>query len=99
MLLELATGKWEELAKGNLHLASWSHDGKYVYFELREKDDTSAVRIRMSDRRQDRIGSLRELRRTIGPERCWSGLAPDGSLLMLRDIGSQEIYALDWLAP
>jgi len=27
------------------------------------------------------------------------GLAPDGSPLPLRDIGSQEVYALDFEAP
>ena len=26
-------------------------------------------------------------------------LAPDGSPLLVRDIGTQEIYALDWEAP
>jgi hypothetical protein len=25
----------------------------------------------------------------------WTGLAPDGSILALRDISTQEIYALD----
>jgi hypothetical protein len=29
----------------------------------------------------------------------WTGLAPDDSPLALRDIGTQEIYALDWEAP
>jgi hypothetical protein len=29
----------------------------------------------------------------------WLGLAPDDSPLLLRDTGSQEIYALDWEAP
>jgi hypothetical protein len=29
----------------------------------------------------------------------WLGLAPDDSLLVLRDVGTHEIYALDWDAP
>jgi hypothetical protein len=29
----------------------------------------------------------------------WFALAPDDSPVLLRDIGSQEIYALDWEAP
>jgi hypothetical protein len=29
----------------------------------------------------------------------WLGLAPDDSPLLLRDTGTQEIYALDWEAP
>ena len=98
MLFDFTTRKWEELATGNLHFANWSRDGRYVYFERWDTGDTSAVRIPISDRKQERIGSLKEFRRTIGPERCWSGLAPDDSLLVLRDIGRQEIYAFDWEA-
>ena len=71
---------------------------RYVYFERWDTGDTSAVRIRISDRKQERIGSLKEFRRTLGPERCWSGLAPDDALLVLRDIGRQEVYAFDWEA-
>jgi hypothetical protein len=29
----------------------------------------------------------------------WLGMAPDDSPLLLRDTGTQEIYALDWQAP
>jgi hypothetical protein len=29
----------------------------------------------------------------------WSGITPDGSPLVLRDVGTQEIYALDWQVP
>jgi hypothetical protein len=29
----------------------------------------------------------------LGP---WTGLAPDDSPLLLRDISSQEIYAIEW---
>jgi hypothetical protein len=57
------------------------------------------MRIRLSDRREEKIGSLKEFRRTVGPERCWSGLTPANELLVLRDIGSQEIHALDWKEP
>jgi hypothetical protein len=98
MLFDFTTRKWEELDRGNLHYANWSRDGKYVYFERWEKNDMSAVRIRISDRKVERFGSLKEFRRTIGPERCWSGLAPDDSLLVLRDIGGQEIYRFNWEA-
>ena len=56
------------------------------------------MRIRLRDRSEEKIGSLKEFRRTVGPERCWSGLTPDNELLVLRDIGTQEIYALAWEA-
>jgi hypothetical protein len=33
--------------------------------------------------------------RRFSGSRDWTGLAPDGSILALRDIGTQEIYTLD----
>ena len=34
-----------------------------------------------------------------GPYSLWFGLAPDDSLLVVRDVGTHEIYARDWEAP
>jgi len=42
-----------------------------------------------------RLGSLKSIRRTGVFDFWWSGLTPDGSPLVLRDIGTKEIYALD----
>ena len=92
-LLEVATGRWEQLAKGVLHFANWSRDSQFVFFES-WGDDIAVIRIRIQDRRRDSVGALKQFRRTIGPERCWSGLTPDNSLLVLRDVGSQEVYEL-----
>ena len=92
-LLEVATGRWEILATGVLHFANWSRDSQYLFFES-WGEDTAVIRTRIQDRKREKIGTLKEFRRTTGPERCWSGLTPDGSLLVLRDVGSQEIYAL-----
>jgi hypothetical protein len=54
--------------------------------------------MRIRDRQEERIGSLTTFRRTTGPEHCWSGLTPDNAFLVLRDVGSQEVYALAWEA-
>jgi len=98
MLLDVAAGRWEVLASGVLHFANWSSDGQYLYFE-RWQPGVGANRIRLRDRREETIGSLKQFRRTLGPEACWSGLTPDDALLVLRDLGSQEIYALEWRVP
>ncbi len=92
-LLDVSTGRWEILATGVLHFANWSRDSQSLFFES-WGDDTAVMRIRIHDRKREKIGALKELRRTTGPERCWSGLTPDDSLLVLRDVGSQEIYGL-----
>ena len=46
-----------------------------------------------------RIVSLKGIRLPIGFAGIWCGLAPDDSPLLLRDVGSQEIYALDLQLP
>jgi hypothetical protein len=78
--------------------ASWSHDGNYIYFNALPASDTAMYRVRISDHKLERLVSLKNLRR-IGSLGLWSGLAPDDSILVTRDIGSQDIYALDWEAP
>jgi len=43
--------------------------------------------------------SLSGLQRFWGTFSSWTGLAPDDSLLLVRDTSTQEIYALDWKVP
>ena len=45
------------------------------------------------------IKPAKGFRRVIFAWTPWSGLTPDGSPLVLRDISSQEVYALDFEAP
>jgi len=101
MLLDLTTHRTAELASGNfVGWPEWSHDSKSVVFAFRERPDTSGsiFRVRIGDRKPEEILNLKGMRLT-GNFGDWHGLAPDDSLLMLRDAASQEIYALDWEAP
>ena len=45
------------------------------------------------------MADLKDLRLVQTHLGSWFGLAPDDSPLVLRDIGIQDIYALDWKAP
>jgi hypothetical protein len=81
----------------HLWFPNWSGNGDYVYF-LHEENDPTVMRIRIRDRKIERVADLKNFRQT-GFYTVWLGLAPDDSPLMLRDIGTQEIYALDWQAP
>jgi hypothetical protein len=56
-------------------------------------------RLRIADRKLERVTELNDFRRMIFPVYPWSGLTPDGAPLLLRDIGTQEVYALDFEAP
>ena len=99
MLFEFATQKWSELAKMNVGFTDWSRDGKYVYFDTGLSDNPGVYRVRVSDRKIERVADLKGLRRTVNAWIPWSGVAPDGSPLLVRDISSQEVYALDFEAP
>jgi len=75
-----------------------SPDSKYLYFVRETPEDPQAMRVRIADRRIVAIASLKGLRRVADPEikgASWIGVAPDGSLLLTRDVGTQEIYALN----
>ena len=54
--------------------------------------------MRVADHKLEKLFSLKNVRFADAGGN-WTGLAPDDSPLLLRDVGSQEIYALDWEAP
>jgi Tol biopolymer transport system component len=94
MLFDFATQKWEEIAKITCGFPNWSKSGDYVYF-LHEENQPSVMRVRIRDRKIERVADLKNFRQT-GFYSVWLSLAPDDSPLLLRDTGTQEIYALDW---
>ena len=97
MLFDFATQKWEEIAQITLGFPNWSKNGDYVYF-VHQEDQPAVMRIRIRDRKIERVADLKDFRRT-GFYGVWLGISPDDSPLLLRDVGTQEIYALDWEAP
>jgi Tol biopolymer transport system component len=99
MIFDFTTHKWSELTQASIGYPQWSADGKYVYFDTGYSAEPIIYRVRLSDRKLERVASFKGFRRVITPWVSWSGLAPDGSPLLMRDIGSQEVYALDFEAP
>jgi Tol biopolymer transport system component/DNA-binding winged helix-turn-helix (wHTH) protein len=99
MVLDRVNQQWQELVSLPIGYPSWSHDGQYLYFDTTWTDDAAFYRVRISDRKLERLFSLKGLRRYWGEFGPWTGLAPDDSPLLARDTSSQEIYALDLQAP
>jgi Tol biopolymer transport system component len=99
MLFDFETQAWAELVRGvYFGFANWSADGKYVYY-LRRGKEPAVLRVRIADGKTEEIASLKDVRQTGFRGAIWMGLAPDDSPLLLRDIGTQEIYALDLQTP
>jgi len=99
MLFDRSNQQWRQLAKMPMGYPSWSHDSQYIYFDTSLNEDPAFYRVRISDHKLERLFSLKGVRRFWGQFGQWTGLAPDDSPLLVRDIGTQEIYAIDWQAP
>jgi Tol biopolymer transport system component/DNA-binding winged helix-turn-helix (wHTH) protein len=97
LLLDLAASKWMEPVQLQEGCPAWSRDGKYLYFQSFDVKDPAFFRMRISDRKRERLMDI-GLRRVVADWYWWNGLAPDDSPLLLRD-ESEEIYSLDWQLP
>ena len=54
--------------------------------------ESAFFRLRISDKKLERVVGLENINRV---EDGWVGLGPDDSPLVVREIGTQEIYARD----
>ncbi len=98
MLFDFNTHKWAELVSSPAAFPNWSHDGSYIYFNNPFIAEPAVYRVRISDRKLELVTSLSRQRLGWSIAEKWMGLAGDDSPLILRDTGSEEIYALDWEA-
>jgi Tol biopolymer transport system component/DNA-binding winged helix-turn-helix (wHTH) protein len=104
ILFDFTTQKWMPLFGSDMSFPTWSHDGRYIYFEhshnLGHNGSQTIDRIRLSDHNVETVADLKRVGRMItGTFAGWSGLAPDDSPLVSRDISTHEIYALQLEAP
>jgi len=104
MLFEVKTQRWTELlgriGSHTLRGVGWeefSSQGDYVHFWGSLAPGQSGIyRIRISDHKLEQLVDLKGFHQASGAgDSGWVGLAPDDSPLVLRDTGTQEIYALD----
>jgi Tol biopolymer transport system component len=95
-LYDFAERKWQELIKVQAEYPSWTRDGKCIYFADTSSATQPVYRVCLDDRKVEHIVDLSQAGTLAeGPFGWWTGIAPDDSILATRDIGIQEIYALD----
>jgi Tol biopolymer transport system component len=78
---------------------TWSKDGKWLYYDSPHSAHPAIYRISIPGKRIERVASLAGIPRVHGGISWWIGLTPDNQPLILKDIHSQEIYSMDWIAP
>ena len=94
LTFDFKTEKWTDLIAGNFVNWAVSLDTRYLYFTTAGAEPR-AERLRFADRQIETITSLKGFRRVVHPsEGTQLDVAPDGSPVFARDIGTQEIYAL-----
>ncbi len=97
LLFDFQTQKWTELATGNMGWISWTKDGQYL--QILDGTGTGTVfRIHLSDGKAERVLDLKNFTQT-GNYGSWLAIAPDDSPLLLRNVGTQDVYSLNWEEP
>lgn len=91
VLVNLQTGNHVQL-NGRSDYPIWSADGQYVYFNRVLGGEPAIFRVHVADGKEEKVVDVHFP--TTGIYGVWSGLAPDGSPIILRAKGETDVYAL-----
>ncbi len=97
MLYDFHSQAWSEwiTEAANVDYPYWSSDSRYMYYDNLGTENPHCRRVKVGDHNPEDLFSLNGLRRYFGIWGSWSGQAPDDSRLFVRDMSTQDIYALD----
>ena len=98
MLFDFKTQKWSVWISepGAIGFPIWSSDSKSLYYDTQFSQSSTFRRVKVDQTHSELIMDLNSLHRYNAPPSFgWSGIAPDGSALFVRDLSTDEIYALD----
>ena len=92
-IIDLETQQWSMVQqKGECNYPTWSSDSQFIYCFLLQ-DDPGVFRARVSGGDAERVVDLKGFRYT-GAFTRWMGLDPTDTPMLLRDVGTDDIYAL-----
>jgi len=92
-LFDVKTQRWSTLYKGLFAYGTWSSDSRFIYFFRYASDPAAVLRIPVTGGEAKLVVELKDFRfgGTLG---IWFGLDPTDAPLMLRNVGTSDIYAL-----
>jgi Tol biopolymer transport system component len=91
-IFDIRTQRWSTPYKGPAGFPTWSRDSHSIYF-LRFQNNLGVFRIPVTGGDAERIADLKSVHYT-GYYSVWFGLDPTDAPLLLRDIGTSDVYAL-----
>jgi eukaryotic-like serine/threonine-protein kinase len=93
-VFDIATQRWSAFPEnGRADYPAWSRDSRFIYFLRLINGDRGVYRIRVGGGKTERVADLKDWHIT-GYYSFWMALDPTDSPLLLRDNGSDDIYAL-----
>src|SRR5215467_9608543 len=102
LLFNFKTQKWSNWITdpGGFGFPNWSPDARYLYYDIAFSEHPTLQRSQVGKTRSELLVDLKALTRfksrAAGP---WSNIAPNGSALFVRDLSTDELYALDLELP
>jgi tricorn protease-like protein len=93
-ILDLKTRERRPIARG-ANYPSFSKDERYIYMNRFDSSKPALYRARVTDLKEEKVFDLTAFA-AGGSWSTWTTVAPDGSILVLRDLGGADIYAIDW---
>jgi len=99
-LFDFSAQAWQEFTPpGGVGFTEWSADSRYLYFDNGLSSDPGIYRLRIADHLTERVVDLKNFRRVVSGQTPWLGLTLNSEPVVMRDTGSQEVYALDFEEP
>jgi len=96
-LYDFRTKAWSDwwIEPNNINYPDWSADSRSLMWDNFATNNPTCRRIKVGDHQAENLFVIKDLRRYIGLFGTWGGQTPDGSRLFVRDLSTQDVYALD----
>jgi Tol biopolymer transport system component len=92
LLFDIKTQSWSTIYKDRAAYSTWSSDSRFLYF-IRYANDPAVLRMSSKGGTPEVVTLLKDFHPT-GTFDLWFGLDPSDAPMLLRDLGTQDIYAL-----
>lgn len=101
MRYDFDTQKWTRWigSEGAVSYPVWSTDSQSLYFDDLVNGAESIRQIKIGETEAQPVFELGAMDRYLGALGPWSGRAPDGSWMFIRDRSTQEVYQLNLQLP